>query len=106
MAKVGISISIDVSKLDKSRFYQGKKGVYADLTTFVDLDNLDKYDNNGFIKQSSKKDEQVDLPILGNVKLFWRDDGQQSQPSQAAPAQGQGSEPSTGFDNFDDDIPF
>lgn len=116
MSKVGVSISINLSKLDKSRFFQGSKGLYLDLTTFINLDTQDEYGNNGFVKQSMKKDERVDLPIAGNVKVFWSDSGQQSQQqAPAAPAQNQQqnqqqgqSNQSAGFDNFEesDEIPF
>jgi len=34
MSKIGINISIDVTKIDKSRLFKGKKGTYMDLTTF------------------------------------------------------------------------
>lgn len=76
MSKIGISISINVSKIDKTRLFQGKKGMYMDLTTFIDTDNLDQYDNNGFISQSTSKEEneaKVRTPILGNCKVFFND---------------------------------
>lgn len=98
--KLGISVKLDVTKIDKSRIFEGKKGKYLDLTTFVDLDNLDEYGNNGFISQSVSKDEQssgVKTPILGNVKVFWQ--GDSNQPSNAG-----GSAASN--DGFDDSIPF
>ena len=74
--KVGLNISIDVSKIDKSRLYKGEKGNYLNLTTFVDIDNKDKYDNNGFISQSVTKEERtngVQTPILGNVRVMYTD---------------------------------
>lgn len=77
--KVGLNISIDVSKIDKSRLYKGEKGNYLNLTTFVDIDNKDKYDNNGFISQSVTKEERtngVQTPILGNVRVMYTDAGQ------------------------------
>jgi len=80
MATVGINVRIDVTKIDKSRLYKGEKGTYLDLTTFVDLDNKDQYDNNGFITQAMTKEEReakVQLPILGNTRVFYSD----SQPS-------------------------
>ncbi|MDB2650146.1 hypothetical protein N9Y19_04405 [Porticoccaceae bacterium] len=73
---VGISIRINVEKIDKARLYKGAKGTYLDLTTFVDLDNKDQYENNGFIKQSTSKEERdagVKTEILGNVKVFSND---------------------------------
>ena len=72
--KVGISVRIDVTKIDKARLYKGEKGTYLDLTTFVDTDEKDQYENNGFISQSVDKEERdqgVQTPILGNVKVFY-----------------------------------
>ena len=77
--KVGLEVSIDVTKIDKARLYQGAKGVYLTMTTFVDLDQKDQYDNNGFVAHKKNKDEQGNTPILGNVKVFWTDSQQQSQ---------------------------
>lgn len=83
--KVGLNLSIDVTKLEKERFVKGKKGTYANLTTFVDIDNKDQYDNNGFINQSITKEERsngVQTPILGNVRVIFREDqGSASMPS-------------------------
>lgn len=101
--KVGVSISIDVTKLDKSKFYQGKKGTYADLTTFIDLDEKDQYQNNGFVTQSQTKEERQaggeKPPILGNVKVFYTDGAQapQAAPQTAAMPYSAGD---------DSDIPF
>ena len=89
--KIGVSIRIDVTKIDKSRLYKGEKGTYLDLTTMIDLDQKDQYDNNGFIAQSTTKEEReqgVQTPILGNSKVFWRDDNQlQRQPVSGTNAQ-------------------
>lgn len=96
--KVGISVSIDVTKIDKARLHKGAKGTYLDLTTFVDLDQQDQYDNNGFVTQSPTKEERdskTQLPILGNVKVFYKDQGSQPQQQQAAQS-----------DDFDSSIPF
>lgn len=105
--KLGISIKIDVTKIDKSRLFKGEKGTYLDLTTMIDLDELDQYGNNGFIAQSVSKEERqngVKTPILGNTKVFWRDEsgGQQSRPAQ----QGGNQSPAAPDNNFDDDLPF
>lgn len=75
--KVGINVRIDVTKIDKSRLYKGAKGTYLDLSTYVDTENKDQYDNNGFISQSTTKEERdagVKTPILGNVKVYYTDD--------------------------------
>lgn len=96
MSKVGISLKIDVSKIDKAHMFKGEKGTYLDATVFVDLDNADQYGNHGMITQSWKDQEKGEGAILGNAKIFWRDQNQQQpsqQPQQQAP-------------DLDDDIPF
>lgn len=105
--KLGISIKIDVSKIDKSRLFKGEKGTYLDLTTMIDLDEQDQYGNNGFIAQSVSKEERqngVKTPILGNTKVFWRDESSQQRP--ASQQQSQQSAPSGGGQDLDSDIPF
>jgi|TARA_R110000803_G_scaffold76166_2_gene140724 hypothetical protein len=99
--KVGISLRIDVTKIDKSRLYKGAKGTYLDLTTFVDTMVTDEYDNNGRINQSLTKEEReakVQTPILGNVKVFYTD-GSQTGIEKPAVAD-------MSIGDLDDDIPF
>ena len=105
MANIGIEVSIDVTKIDKARLYKGAKGTYLTLTGFVNLDEKDQYDNNGFITQKKHKDEPKDMkmPILGNTKVFWSD----SAPQQQAPQQPAQPQSAPNFDSFDDDsLPF
>ncbi len=83
--KIGVEVSIDVTKIDKARLFQGQKGKYLTMTTFIDIDNKDQYDNNGFIAHKKNQDEQGNTPILGNVKVFWSDS--QAQQAQQAPQQ-------------------
>ena len=99
---VGISIRINVEKIDKARLYKGAKGTYLDLTTFVDLDTKDQYDSNGFIKQSTSKEERdagVKTEILGNVKVF-------SNDNQAKGNSGKVNQVLDQSKLLDDDIPF
>jgi len=109
MSKVGISIKLDVSKLDKARFFKGQKGMYCDLTAFVELDELDQYGQSGFITQSATKEERenkVTLPIVGNTAVFYKEQQPQSgtqQPQSQPQAQSHGA---AGHDDFDDAIPF
>jgi hypothetical protein len=96
--KIGLSLRIDCTKIDKARLYAGAKGTYLDLTTFVDTDQKDQYENNGFISQSVDKEEReqgVQTPILGNVKVFFTD-GAQSAPQSAPQSK----------TVIDEDIPF
>jgi len=95
--KVGLSVRIDVTKIDKERLYKGQKGTYLDLTTFVDTASQDQYENNGFISQSVDKEERekgVQTPILGNVKDFYTDGSEQPSTPQAKQ------------EVIDEDIPF
>ena len=82
MAKVGVSLKIDVSKIDKNRLFKGQKGTYLDATVFIDIDQLDQYGHSGMITQDVSKEEKaqnVKGPILGNCKVFWNDSGQAPQ---------------------------
>ena len=102
--KLGLSVKIDVTKIDKSRLFKGEKGTYLDLTTFIDLDNEGQYGDHGFISQSVSKEERdanVQTPILGNVKVFFND-SQQGGMSQA----NQASVNSQAPDGFDESDPF
>lgn len=117
MAKVGVSLKIDVSKIEKDRLFKGAKGTYLDATVFIDLADLDQYGNSGMITQDVSKDEKdqgVKGAILGNCKVFWRDDNSQPAPQrQAAQQDYRGhsgsnqanptSAPAGNFDDFDDD---
>ena len=74
--KVGLSIKLDVKKIDKARLFEGEKGTYLDLTTFIDTAEQDQYENNGFVSQSTSAEEReqgLKTPILGNVKVFFTD---------------------------------
>ena len=121
MASIGVNIKIDVTKLDKSRFFKADSGaIYMELTGFIDIKQKDQFKNNGFLTQSVTKDEKdagTKLPILGNSSVFWQDDelksmGQQAPqqaqqaPQQQAPAQQQAPQQAPPMDDFDDDIPF
>ncbi len=107
--KLGLSVKIDVSKIDKARLFKGEKGTYLDLTTFIDLENPSEYGDHGFISQSVSKEERdqnVQTAILGNVKVFFTGESQaDNRPAQAsqAPVQSGGYQPD-GFE--DEDLPF
>jgi hypothetical protein len=111
MAKIGVSVKIDVSKIDKSRMFKGEKGTYLDAVVFIDMDNKDQHGNSGMITQDWKDAPKGQTPILGNVKVFWSDAGQQKQDyrahsgsNQKNPAYVESQEPK--FTEYDDSIPF
>lgn len=95
-----ITIKLDVRKLDKSRFFEGKadasghKPLYADLV-LIPRKEVGKYGDTHIVKQSKKKDEDVEMPIIGNAT----DRGS----GQRAPQQSQQGAPS---ENLDEDVPF
>ena len=107
MNKIGVSLKIDVTKIDKARLFQGKNGAkYLDLTIFIDPANPSQYGDHGFITQTCSKEEKeggLQMPILGNGKIFYGLN-QAPAPQQQAPQQQQTAPGS--FDDFDDDIPF
>ena len=83
--KIGVSLKIDVTKIDKDKLFKGAKGTYLDAKTFIDLDQLDQYGNNGFIAQAVTKEERdagVKGAILGNVKVFYKDQQQEHKDQQ------------------------
>lgn len=106
--KIGVAIKIDVTKINKARLFKGEKGTYLDLTTFIDTDEKDQYDNNGFVTQSPTKEEREakeKLPILGNVRVFYSDSGKPHQnPAENMPERMDPSE--YGGGDMSDDIPF
>ena len=117
MSKIGVSLKIDVSKIEKARLYKGQKGTYLDATVFIDVDQQDQYGYNGMITQDVKKEEKdqgVKGAILGNCKVFWQDSSQGAQhaPNQVQQPANQGfNQPNApqqvqNFDDFDDGIPF
>ena len=110
MSKIGVSFKLDVTKIDKARLFKGAKGTYLDITSFIDLDQLDQYSNSGMVTQDvtkEEKDQGVKGPILGNCKVFWSDNRAQPQGGFNQPAQqpAPNSAPQ-GFDDFSDEIPF
>ncbi len=111
MAKVGVSLKIDVSKIDKCKLFKGAKGNYLDAQVFIDLEELDQYGNSGMITQAVTKEEKqngIKGNILGNCRLFWSDQGQAPQQNKQG-NQGQNGgdqQPQTNTHDFDDDLPF
>lgn len=69
-----ITLSIDVTKLDKSRFKRiakksGESAVYADLVMFETQSEYGDY----IVKQQVTKEERaakLEMPILGNGKIW------------------------------------
>ena len=96
-----IIAKIDVTKLDKSHFFKGQKGIYADLMLIPNKDGGDQYGNDGFVSQGVSKearDKGEKGKIVGNYKKIHRPEAPQAK--QAAKAKVP-HEP-----DQDDDVPF
>jgi len=68
-----ITASINLSKIDKSKIIEGKKGQYLPITISLN-DDLDQFGNQGNMTISQSKEEReakVDKSYLGNVKVVW-----------------------------------
>ena len=109
--KVGVSLKLDVTKIDKARLFQGEKGTYLNCTAFIDLSELDQYGNSGMVTQDVSKDERdggVKGAILGNSKVFYTEGfdkpTEQGQVQQVANSIPSAPQPTQDFTN--DDIPF
>lgn len=67
-----IKISINVTKLDKARFVQGKNGTYCNLVLFENK-QADQYGNDYSVKQDCTAEERqggVQMPYVGNGKTI------------------------------------
>ncbi len=104
-----ISGKIEIAKIDKTKFYQGKKGLFLD---FIMMDTPDsKYGDDYMIVQSVSKEDRdkgIRGAILGNAKIMGKKPGfgggqaasQRRQPTEAEKAN------LTGGDNVEEDVPF
>jgi len=105
-----ITVKIDVTKLDKTRFFKGKPDqnghspIYADIV-LLDRKEVGKYGDTHIVKQSKKKDENIELPIIGSAT--------DRSHNQRAPSIATGSagakpthSPAGPADNVDEDVPF
>ena len=96
MGKI-INVKVDVTKLDKSKFFVGKKGTYANLTVAENMDGESEYGDTHYVYESQSKEERdakTPKNYLGNGKEFDFDKNNNGV--------GQGMATST----TDDDLPF
>tara|TARA_R100001443_G_scaffold48009_3_gene60412 strand:+ start:4287 stop:4571 length:285 start_codon:yes stop_codon:yes gene_type:complete len=94
MGKI-INIKVDVTKLDKSKFYKGEKGTYANLTVAENMDGESQYGDTHYVFESQSKEErEAKTPknFVGNGKEFVFNNGQVSAPVEES--------------LVDDDLPF
>lgn len=90
-----ISANIDLTKIEKAKIYEGKKGKYYPITIVLN-DELGQYGDSGYIQTEQTKDERdAKLPksYLGNVKVVWTN----GSNVDAAARDGGGGQPQQGF---------
>jgi len=93
MGKI-INLKIDVTKLDKDKFFVGKKGTYATITVAENMDGESEYGDTHYVfEQQSKEERESKTPknYLGNGKEF---------------VFGGGNGTPAVTDTVDDDLPF
>lgn len=98
-----IKLSIDISKIDKSRFKKARKrdGTEAQYLELVLFETPGSEYGDFIVKQQSAREEResgLQLPIIGDGKLFTRT----SAARQTAPATGAGEASQA----VDDSVPF
>ena len=89
-----ISANIDLTKIDKSKIYEGKKGKYYPITIVLN-DELGQYGDTGYIQTEQTKEERdakVEKVYLGNTQVVWTNGAfpepnrqDQAQPAAATP---------------------
>jgi len=68
-----VSANIDLTKIDKSKIYEGKKGKYYPITIVLN-DEVGQYGDSGYIQTEQTKEERdakAQKTYLGNVKVVW-----------------------------------
>jgi hypothetical protein len=66
---IGLNISIDLQKVTKAKI---KDGRFINVTSFINLDEVDRFNNNGAIIERQTPEEQGGKKVyIGNTDVFW-----------------------------------
>ena len=107
MAQI-LGVSIDVTKLTKSRFITGKKGTYANIQIALN-DEKDQFGNDCSVWESQSKEERdakTPKNFLGNGKIIWSSEANNA-PSQCNVQTSTNNAPfQSGFEIVDISLPF
>ena len=100
-----ISANIDLTKIEKGKIYEGKKGKYYPITIVLN-DEPGQYGDSGYIQTEQTKEERdakQPKSYLGNVKVVWTNgDNVAAAPRDGGPAPVQ----QAAVAQADDDLPF
>ena len=119
----GVNLNINVSKINKEKIYEGKKGKYINLYVYLEPDNPDQYGRHGAIIEEQTKEERLankmliaegkpsNKNILGNAKVVWRPSAEEAVKKDEAARKGiQDVKQTLGIKESnpfpEDDIPF
>lgn len=94
MPEVIYGLKIQLSKLDKSRFFKKESGELV-LDLVMKPTKNSKYGDSHILVQNQTKEERqnkVNLPIIGNAKVIWSSEGKPSNSAPSRPA-GAGIDP-------------
>lgn len=82
MARI-ISASINLSKIDKTKIVNGKKGQYYNISIIVNDEANDYGQDVAIVQEQSKEEREAksDKVYLGNGKTVWKS-GEQNSPKQ------------------------
>ncbi len=99
-----IKASIDVTKIDKTKLYQGKKGKYLNI---ILIERQDDFGNSHMVVQDVTKEERLagaKGAILGNAKTYGQGGAKANKPAADDDLTSAPRKPAAGA--VDDDIPF
>ena len=100
-----ISGNINLSKIDKSKIYEGKKGKYYPVTVVIN-NEVGEYGDSGYIMTEQTKEQREakeQKSYLDNVKVIWTDGQNVSTADKPVPAAMQMQQPAQ---TEEPDLPF
>jgi hypothetical protein len=106
-----IRLSIDVTKLDKNRFFKGQKGTYCDLVLIPRNETSERGETH-IVKQEVTKEERQsraapEMPIIGNAREIQKATPAPSKQRAPMPANRRAlDEPPAQDEMSDEEIPF
>lgn len=74
---LGVNIGIALDKLDRSKFVESNGKKYLNLTTFINLDELGQFGDNGGLWHSQSKEERENKNpkiYVGNASIVFADE--------------------------------
>lgn len=78
-----IKAKIDVTKIDKTKLFQGAKGTYLDVDIWIDENEPEAWKQVSLNQSQSQEDREAGLPknYIGNGECKWGWDNQPPEPA-------------------------